>query len=228
MWGCWGNPITATLISAKAGQYPGHYDAVRRYELTGLIGRAWGIDCVGLIKSYYWGCVPAVSQGKYDSRSDVSADGMYNAAKVKGGIETMPDLRGLCVQQPGHIGVYIGGGKVIEATRGVYGDGVVMTQLKDRKWVHWLQCPFITYETEEDELSQIIKQIAEKSGKSEDQVITALAVLARFANVDESGWEKDGVKYLKDAGLITADRDGRELVEFGELGVILQRDHKKK
>ena len=199
---------------------------MRRSELTSLIGRAWGVDCVGLIKSYYWGCVPGVKQGKYNSSTDVSADGMYNRAVIKGNIDTMPELPGLCVQQPGHIGVYIGNGKVLEATRGTFGDGVVTTNLKARKWVHWLQCPFITYETE-DEMSQIVKQISEKSGKSEDEVITALAVLVKFANVDESKWEKDGAKYLKDAGLITAERDGRELVEFGELGVILERAAKK-
>lgn len=43
-----------------------------------------------------------------------------------------------------HVGVYIGNGEVIEARGHAY--GVVKTKLKDRPWVNWGYCPYITYE----------------------------------------------------------------------------------
>jgi len=145
-WGCWGQPIVDNIIYQKARQYPDHYDRNRRAELAQLVGKAWLIDCVGLIKGYYWDCVPGglVSVG-YHAASDVSADGMYSKATCKGKIDTLPEISGLCVQMPGHIGVYIGNGKIIESTRGIFGDGVVQTNLSDRPWVHWLECPYIIY-----------------------------------------------------------------------------------
>lgn len=76
---------------------------------------------------------------------------------------------------------------------------------------------------EEDEMAKIIDQIAQAAGLSQEKTIKALGVLAKFTNISEERWEKDGAKYLKDAGLINTARDGRELVEFGELGVILKR-----
>lgn len=152
-WGCWGQPVSDSIIAAKSRQYPDHYDQYRRAELARLIGKAWMIDCVGLIKNYYWGMAPGGNKINYIAKTDVSADDMYYRARIKGPISNMPDLPGICVQLPGHIGVYIGDGKVIESTRGIFGDGVVITKLTDRKWVHWLQCPYIDYIVkEEDEL----------------------------------------------------------------------------
>lgn len=152
-WGCWGQPVSDAILTQKARQYPDHYNRARRTELLKLVGKAHLIDCVGLIKNYYWGMVPGGSKINYIAKTDVSADDMYYRARIKGSISNMPDLPGLCVQLPGHIGVYIGDGKVIESTRGAFGDGVVITKLTDRKWVHWLQCPYIDYIVkEEDEL----------------------------------------------------------------------------
>ncbi len=40
---------------------------------------------------------------------------VYYSATESGTIDTMPDIPGLAVWHDGHIGVYIGGGQVIEA-----------------------------------------------------------------------------------------------------------------
>lgn len=68
---------------------------------------------------------------------------MHTAAEIKGDIDTMPEIIGLIVHLPGHVGVYIGGGWVIEA-RG-FNHGVVLTRLKDRPWTSWFKCPYIEY-----------------------------------------------------------------------------------
>ena len=47
-------------------------------------------------------------------------------------------------RKPGHIGVYIGNGEVIEAMDTRY--GVVKTKLQGRGWTHWLEVSGIKYD----------------------------------------------------------------------------------
>ena len=145
MWGEFGREITVSRVDAAAKQYPSHYDAQRIARLKGLVGKGYlGSDCVGMIKSYYWGGVGNV---KYDAATDKSAGMMCDAAKVKGSIASIPERPGLCVWMEGHIGVYVGNGEVVECTLGTFGDGIVKTKLSARKWLKWLECPYISYET---------------------------------------------------------------------------------
>ena len=60
------------------------------------------------------------------------------------GTPGMPDIPGLAVWHDGHIGVYIGGGQVVEAMGTKY--GVVKTELAGRGWTHWLKVPYINYD----------------------------------------------------------------------------------
>lgn len=53
---------------------------------------------------------------------------------------------------PGHVGVYIGNGKVVEARGHDY--GVVETNLVDRGWTQWGKCPYIEYNPETKELTR--------------------------------------------------------------------------
>jgi len=143
VWGTYGLVLTEDLLNVKINQYPdmvgGKADYIRK---TWLKGRT--ADCVGLIKGYGW-FDPATQQINYGSNGmrDVTATGMYNAATVKGPISTIPETPGLAVWMPGHIGIYIGGGEVIEAqsTR----NGVKKTKLAGRGWHAWLEVPYINY-----------------------------------------------------------------------------------
>jgi len=74
---------------------------------------------------------------------DIGADTMYANATEKGTIDTIPEIPGLAVWHEGHIGIYIGGGEVIEAMGTQY--GVVKTQLSGSRWTHWLKIPYIAY-----------------------------------------------------------------------------------
>ena len=69
---------------------------------------------------------------------------MSHGATVKGSIGHLPEAPGLDVGSSGHIGVYIGGGEVIESMGTSY--GVVKTKLSERNWTAWLEIPFINYE----------------------------------------------------------------------------------
>ncbi len=141
VWGTYGKVLTKDYLDRKAKQYSdvkAQYDWIYDNWLNRRVA-----DCVGLIKSYMWWKESADEVG-YDSATDRSAVGMFNAATIKGDISTMPDIAGLCVYIDGeHIGVYIGNGEVIEERGTKY--GVVKTKLKDRPWTHWLACPYIEY-----------------------------------------------------------------------------------
>ena len=144
VWGTYGNVLTESLLTYKVSQYP---DGVGNHE--GFIRARWlggrTTDCVGLIKGYSW-LSPETMTIDYGTHGmpDIGANQMYYSATESGPIDTMPDIPGLAVWHEGHIGVYIGGGQVIEAMGTKY--GVVKTELAKRNWTHWLKVPYISYD----------------------------------------------------------------------------------
>lgn len=143
-YGTYGNTATKALLAAKRKQYPYYYDQSRyKVKFVDQIGERVQ-DCVGLIKGYLWSETPT-SPPKYNAAQDVSANGMRGVCKEHGKIETIPEQVGVLVFFDGHVGVYIGGGYVIEARGHDY--GVVKTRLKDRPWTSWGKCPWIDYGT---------------------------------------------------------------------------------
>ena len=159
MWGTYGNKITESLISAKKKQYPSNYSSTRVNKLKGHVGKTYGCDCSGLIKWFLMTGGGKTLTPKYRSQYDLGTTGLYNKAKVKGKISTLPEIPGLAVYKKGHVGIYIGGGKVIECTLSSRGDGVVYSNLKDYGWTHWLQIPGITYTTAKKSELEIAKEV---------------------------------------------------------------------
>lgn len=100
-------------------------------------------DCSGLIKCYYMG---GLRQFYYDKARDLQSYEMIERASKKGPVEQIPEKKGIGVYLPGHIGIYMTGGKVIECTNNPrFGDGVVETDRLDRQWEQWLEIPYIVY-----------------------------------------------------------------------------------
>lgn len=143
VYGTYGAVLDKSVFEFKKNQYPDEVGSYADFIRQNWLGRRTA-DCVGLIKGYGW----------YDAESrkinigsngmqDVSANGMFQAAREKGTIDTLPEILGLAVWHEGHIGIYIGNGEVIEAMGTQY--GVVKTQLKNGGWTHWLKIPYITY-----------------------------------------------------------------------------------
>ena len=144
-YGTCGWPCTDGLLTQKARQYPGHYTASRmpRYR-DDIARRKTCADCVGLIKAYGWQQPNGQIGYAINGVPDQSANGMYNAARVKGNIGTLPlNKFGLAVRFDGHIGVYVGNNQVVEA-RG-FNHGIVVTNLHSRPWTHWLEVPWLHY-----------------------------------------------------------------------------------
>ena len=125
MWGGLMNAITEYFINYKAKQYPSRYTESRKETLRKYINKAYGCDCAGLIKSYYFG---GVGSPGYEASKDLNASGMFNKASEKGPISTLPETVGIGLYQPGQVGVYAGNGIAYECTLGSNGDGVVKTK----------------------------------------------------------------------------------------------------
>lgn len=153
MWGGLFREVTKGYIDQLAGMkgYAVQYPARRKELLNGLAGKGYyGCDCVGLVKSYYFGGFGVANNAKgYVGKYDYGVGSMYNAAKVKGKIAATPKKEGVLVMTAdfGHVGVYVGNDEVIECTLSRYGDGVVKTKFAGRGWAWWCQCPCIEDDT---------------------------------------------------------------------------------
>ena len=149
VYGTYGNVFDQAMFDFKLEQYPdevgGHEDFIRQNWL----GRRTA-DCVGLIKGYGW-LDPETKEVNYGTNGmpDIGADAMYEYASEKGTIDTIPEILGLAVWHEGHIGIYIGNGKVVQAANTTA--GVVLTNLSDTAWTHWLKVPYISYVEEQEE-----------------------------------------------------------------------------
>ena len=130
VYGCNGKVVTEDLIQQLAKMYTSMYTDNYIQRCRKWIGKV-AYDCSSVIDSYVG--------------VDRNANGWLNTASQKGAIGTMPDIPGVLVHFDGHIGVYVGGGQVVEA-RGV-DYGVVRTSLSGRGWKSWSKCPLIDYGT---------------------------------------------------------------------------------
>lgn len=150
VWGTSGEVLSRSKLSSLIDTYPDEVGGYAVFIQNNWLGRRTA-DCSGLIRGYCW-LDPDTREIIYGSNGipALTADGMYQSSTEKDTIDTIPEIPGLAVWRKGHIGIYIGGGQVIEAKGTVY--GVVQTNLSDGTWTHWLKVPYITYlETSEEE-----------------------------------------------------------------------------
>lgn len=143
-YGTYGQTATADLYKRKKAQYPQYYTAT---DFESQLGQRVH-DCSGLPEGYLMSDTPT-SAPKYNGAYDYSANGLRSACKVKGDIGTIPESPGVIVFYDGHMGVYIGGGEVIEARGHKY--GVVKTKLSARPWKYWGKHPDLEYIEEKKE-----------------------------------------------------------------------------
>ncbi len=149
-YGSYGQMGTQSLLDAKAKQYPSVYNS-KLYDGRTVyqhakqwIGRRVA-DCIGLMKSYIW-WDNSKNGPVYNSSTDKGANSTYSEASKKGDITTIPETHGVLVWKEGHIGVYVGNGKVIEARGTAY--GVVETNLHERSWTNWCYYKQMSYPTD--------------------------------------------------------------------------------
>lgn len=141
-YGSVGYKCTKSLYDRKKKQYPSHYTASRESGyMRDISNGSWCADCVGMIKAFFWSNGQIKTEGKYKSNNcpDTSANGMIKLCKETGPIKTIPDIPGLVVWKDGHIGVYVGGGEVIEMNG--FAKDCLWRKISANDWTKWGRLP---------------------------------------------------------------------------------------
>lgn len=149
IYATFGQILTERKLAEVRRLYPERMSEKRyQYARKHYVGKRTN-DCYGLIKRYKWSGGDAENPSLddtpiYNGKEDINANAAYQKATVKGKISTIPEIRGLIVWKPGHVGVYLGNGRVAEA-RG-FDFGTVISKLSDRPFTHWFQEVGISYD----------------------------------------------------------------------------------
>jgi cell wall-associated NlpC family hydrolase len=144
VWGGLGYALSESRLNQLKKLYPEIYTAAYISKIRKYLNKPV-FDCVGLVKFFLWGNTEPGRLIKYaiNGIPDTSANGLYNLCAEKGDIKDLPELPGLLLHRDGHVGIYLGGGKLIEA-RGV-DYGVVISEVAKRDFRHWGKLPGIDY-----------------------------------------------------------------------------------
>lgn len=144
LWGGMGQRMTRDYLLDTLCRFPGHFRAESFMELYDRADGSMRVfDCGGLIKRFLMG---GLEHYRYDAALDCDALELYRASEVSGRMFSLPEVPGLCLYLQDHVGIYMGGGEVIEATvNPKFGSGVVKTKLRDRNWENWFCCKGVTY-----------------------------------------------------------------------------------
>ena len=160
--GCFGWPLNSPnknrcIKENKYNQRPERKQMIEAADVD-----VFGFDCVNLIKAILWGWNANHELGYggawYDSNDvpDVGADSFFNLCPQKY-TDFSKIKKGAAVWMHGHIGVYVGGGKVIECSPR-WKNCVQYTNLGNignktgnwRNWTAWGLIPFVDYDEEKE------------------------------------------------------------------------------
>lgn len=187
--GCFGAPLVKNERFDNVSRYKTNYaynmDPIRSKMIDEAANQdppVYGFDCVCLGKGLYWGWNgdPNHQYGgaiyATNGLNDIDEGQMIESCRTIGTDMSRIPL-GAAVWLPGHIGYYIGDGKVVECTPR-WKNGVQITNLSARKWRKWGLLPWVDYEEE-------------KSEKKTDEV---------------SSWAKDAQAWVMEQGISDGKR----------------------
>jgi len=140
VYGTKGNILTPALLHSLSDNYPAIFTNTYKNKAAAFIDKVC-TDCSGLIS---WATGILRGSANY-----------YDTATEKGNLQTIPEICGLAVYKKGHIGIYIGNGKVVEAKGINY--GVIQSDLSDTKWTHYLYLCDIEYSSVTQQNTSVVK-----------------------------------------------------------------------
>ena len=166
--GCFGAPMNDKNKSRYTNNHKYNMRSDRKQKILSASTDTFGSDCSGIIKAclgswsadlnhVYGGTIvnkeqSGISYGK-DHVPDLDDAGMIRACKDA--TTNFSDIEpGCLVWKSGHVGVYVGDGKVIESTPS-FKDGCQYTNLGNlgfktgnyRNWTKWGHLPWVEYKT---------------------------------------------------------------------------------
>ena len=165
------------------------------------------VDCSGMIVEAFRAYTP--------DYGDRTANYFYNSCcSERGSIKTLPEIAGVIVWKSGHIGVYIGGGLVIEA-RG-YKYGVVISQLSTQRWTNWGKLKDVAYTAIPKAQPTFTRELKYKSPMMRGDDVKALQALLTAAK--ESTGAIDGIFGKKTRQAVKSFQRGHKLKADGIAG----------
>lgn len=153
LWDGNGQYVTTEVVNQLAAKFPDWYTPERKAVRLALADKGIrGWDCIGIIKGYAWNDYHQDNTALYSKENDYSTRTLIKAAKIQGPIEDMPEKPGLVLWKPGHVGVYIGDGQVIDVACVTHATdithlvgGIQQLPIEATAWTHWLEYPEIDY-----------------------------------------------------------------------------------
>ena len=225
--GTFGQRATDSFIEKKATQYPEWYKT-RKEKLKALPDDTRLFDCVGLIKGCIWefpnivytsnGLHDVTDQGIWDIATDKSTD--FSNIQV-----------GELLWLKGHVGVYIGDGKAIEATA-AWENKVQITAvaniksipgLPSRRWTAHGKLKYITYATEEKPVNNSSTNVSNypviKKGSNGNYVAELKKLLIAKGYLPYNDvFDEATLNAVKKFQSENTDTDGKKLVVDGYVG----------
>jgi len=135
-YACSGQRPTEQLLNSLInGQFQAKWTPARIAKARAEAGKFdHCFDCIGFIR---------YCSGMQNNRDALytNADGLRMISDPQP-ISTLPEIPGVCLFMKGHVGLYIGGGRVMEAHGFKRVDN---TPLSFQKWTHWGFAPWIDY-----------------------------------------------------------------------------------
>ena len=106
------------------------------------------VDCSGLIYSYVCG------------GARVTEDMLYSSPESGYVSNGVPDIPGIALWQPGHVGVYVGGGMAVDARDEI--SNVCYQSVATKSWVMWFKVAGVSYGTDDGETQAAVTKENDK------------------------------------------------------------------
>jgi cell wall-associated NlpC family hydrolase len=144
VWGGLGYTLTESRIEQLKKLYPSVFTDAYIAKCRARLGMR-AFDCVGLVKHFLWGNTGDGVLRRYavNGIPDTTANGLFALCGERGSVSALPEKPGLLLHRDGHVGVYLGGGRVAEA-RGI-DYGVVISSVSGRDFTQWGELPGVDY-----------------------------------------------------------------------------------